>query len=403
MKTRNWVGMIVLLIILLACRLPGGRNSAVPVIETIPALPTGEQAAPVETVETAEAVDPVVIDEPPDADSGLDGILRGQISFVNGGSLWRYLLETDESVLVAEGHAWDAASFSWVDRAQFSPDGRYLAYTVNNRSLIQDLLNGEIFDLTARGDFFSWVSSGTGFFAVQGEFLAACDQVEDFSDQAWISFEIHRFELTDLENPTLIVRLPGGLQFLSDISPGGDYASVIMCGCQAGCGPPQLWHLTALAPVTSPLEPASHEFAFAPDGERMAVNEFHMGYEDSPLYVSATDFSQLEQIFLQAEVAIPKMRWSPGGDWIAFNALHFSSESWEETDQCVMVIRPDGSQLVEAACGYAELAAWSPDGGQLLYRLGDSLWVYNLAEGGHTRLPIESDAKIEFVDWGRLP
>ena len=327
----------------------------------------------------------------------------GQIAFFQGDTLYRYLSDRGQILPVISGLEVVVPRFTGGRFLQFSPCGRYLGLTLESTSMIIDLETDARYDLQHLGDFFAWQGEGAQFYAVWGMFIDACF-LDQLDEQDQFEFEILLVDLADLDHPATVATVPGELRYLWDVSLDGAYASVLLCACFTVCGSQELWQLDTMTVVPSLLDEGFEEYDFSPDNHKMAISyTFVAGYTDSPIYVAGRDYSDLRQVFYQPEVVPLYKTWCPNSQWIAFNALDFIPATGEYIDDCVMLVRYDGAELIEVACGFAELAAWSPEGDQLLYRLEDALWVYDLAEGGHTSLPIESDARIELFAWGRLP
>jgi Tol biopolymer transport system component len=141
----------------------------------------------------------------------------------------------------------------------------------------------------------------------------------------------------------------------------------------------------------------------------MTVSRQQMfGYVESALYVANTDYSEILEVFSAPNTASLDARWSPDGEWIAFTTVSFSDDEFTETDRCVRLIRPDGSQEAMVECTFAELATWSPDGAQLLYSQNDGsleqFFIYDLITGTKTPIPIQVDPYTKgYIAWGRLP
>jgi Tol biopolymer transport system component len=83
-------------------------------------------------------------------------------------------------------------------------------------------------------------------------------------------------------------------------------------------------------------------------------------------------------------------RWSPAGDWIAYDSLG-----------TLMLIHPDGTGhqalFDRGAYGYLPGVAWSPDGQWLIYRNYDRLALVNVASG--LRLPLSTTLGLAEPTW----
>ena len=329
----------------------------------------------------------------------------GQISYMHEGNLWRYLVDSGDNFQVT--------SFGMVGehgtdypRAQFSPDGRFLAFNMGDGSWIQDFKTDNIIDISPYGLFFTWQGEGYQYYSIQGDM--ECPAIEDLDDQELINFDIVRFSVEDLSSPTFIANIGGGLRFLGAISSSGEWASINSCGCYSECGPASLWHLPTLSIITPPDDLFLGSFDFSPDNERMVFWQQQMyGYVEAPLFAANTDYTDTIELFNSFDAAPLNAHWSPDGSWIAFTVGYFDDE-FTETDRCVSVIKPDGTQMIEVACQFANMVTWSSGGTQLLYSQNDGsldhFFIYDLDFWMVSPIPIIVDVyTISYIDWGRLP
>jgi hypothetical protein len=261
-------------------------------------------------------------------------------------------------------------------------------------------------DISPYGQFFAWGGEETQFYAIQGEM--ECPAIEDLDDQELLNFDIVRLNVKDLSNATQIANVGGGLRFIQAISPDGEWASINICGCYSECGPASLWHLPTLSIVTPPDGVDVGSFDFSHDSQLMVFwREQMYGYVEAPLYAADTYYGDAIELFDSSNAAPLNARWSPDIEWVAFTSVYFDDEL-TETDRCVWLIKPDGTQETEVECLFAELAAWSPDGTQLLYSQNDDsleeYYIYDLFTGTKTPIPIQVDPYSKgYFDWGRLP
>jgi hypothetical protein len=330
----------------------------------------------------------------------------GQIAYISGGNVWRYLISDGQSVQVTMDGAADNPETRY-SNPQFSPDGRYLAFTKNGVSSVVDLTSGDVIDLMGYGMFFRWDTSGNQFFTTRGDF--ECPSLENLDDQDLLNFDVLRYNLSNLETPEIIANVGGGLKFLTAISNDGQWAGIQNCACYSECGSTSLWHLPTASTIAMPEELYAGNLDFSPDASQVILSQYQMyGYVQSPLYVAGSDLYNMTVVFEEANVAPTLALWSPDGAWIAFTAISFDQDSMEATDSRVILIRPDASEMTVAASGFAELVDWSPDSSKLLYKLGDpaseTFYIYDLDDWSQTPVPMTIDPYTSrSMDWGRLP
>lgn len=327
----------------------------------------------------------------------------GQIAYTFRGNLWRYLIDSGQTVQVTTDGSPDDYLNSY-GRPRFSPDGRYLAINQGDDSTILDLVDNSLIDLSDYGQFFAWTGEGTQFFGLQGDF--ACPDIEDLEDQVLINFDILEFNLDDLANPTHLANIDGGLKFPTAISSDGQWASIVHCACYSECGSENLWNLPTATIIDPPIELFPGYIDFSPDNTRLTISIYQLyGYFHSPLYAANIDYSEVMEIFSDPDVAPIDAQWSPDGEWIAFTGVVLTDDEMVEADRCVHLVRPDGSQEVIVECMDANFLTWSPGGDQLLYsqQIGaqENIFIYDLATGSSTELPIQMDPFFG-IDWGRL-
>ena len=401
----------LLLAITLACRLPGltpapttDRPTLTPEYKEEPrplTEPTATEALPPTPDPTPTQPEPTPQPTTTPADAGQNA---GQIAYIFGGNLWRYLVDSGQSVQVTtDGIPGDYLNS--YGRPHFSPDGRYLAFHQGDRSTILDLVDNTLIDLSAYGQFFAWRGQDRQFYGVQGDF--ACPDIDDLDDQVLINFDILRYDLDDLANPTPLANIGGGLSFLSAISGDGEWASIVFCGCYSECGSEHLWHLPSASAVPPPMDLAAGNIDFSPDNLQLTVSQYQrFGYYQSPLYVANIDYTGMVEIFSAPDIAPIHVRWSPDGEWIAFTGVIIDDDMFMEAERCAWLIKPDGSQAAMLACDFADFITWSPDGDQLLFsqEVGSQTqyFIYDLATDSTTLLPIQVDPFFG-MDWGRLP
>jgi hypothetical protein len=416
MKKSVPLGLLTLMIVAatLACRLPGlsaptatDEPEATQVI--IGAEPTATEDAlpspePTSTEDVSPSPEPAATDPEPTAGPPTSPDNAGQIAYTFNGNLWWYIIDSDEAIQMTTD-AVTGDHMTTYRKPGFSPDGRYLAYNQGNNSWVTDLVNDTLIDISAYGQFFAWSDEDSQFFGVKGDF--ACPDIEDLDDQYLINFDILRFDIENISNPTLLVNIGGGLKVPVEISGDGQWASIAHCACYSECGSENLWHLPTASSIDPPIDMYPGNIDFSPDNTQLTVSQHQMfGYMQSPLYVANINYAGMTEVFSIPDVAPVNAQWSPDGAWLAFTGVIFDEDAFTEIDRCVRLVKPDGSQEYVAECMFAEFVTWSPDGGHLLYsqRVGakNQLYIYNLGTSARTKLPIQADP-YTLVDWGRLP
>ena len=399
---------IVLMVVTLACGISKKEPSPsiqveVPVTQEVSQpnqeQPTAEQP-PLEQPTEAE---PVTTEETPEPEPN-----AGQIAYIYQANIYRYLVDTGEiEQITTDGVMGDNQNA--YGSAQFSPDGRYLAYNkgFHEQSFFLDLLNDTTTDISGSGIFFRWVGEGLQYFATVGGY--ECPAIENLEDQELINFDLFRVDYENPASSTFLSNIGGGLKYLAAISQDGEWVSVNFCGCYSECGGENLWHLPTQSGITPPVDLYPGSIDFSPDSQRLAVSQHQMfGYVESPLYTANIDFSDTLEIFFEPSVAPIGMQWSPDGEWIAFTAVSFADDAFTEIDKRVIIIKSDGSQQTVVESGFAEFVEWSPDGSQLIFsqKISDDmkqLYIYDLTSADKTMLPFTFDRYSDFVtDWGTL-
>ena len=357
-----------------------------------PAVPTDEPTQAVPDSTATEEPEPTPTETPPN---------NGQILYVSGGNIWRYLVDRGETTQLTSDGLADSYENAY-NSPLFSADGRYASYMLNGVSFLHNLQENTVVSLPVR--IIQWSNSDPStFYAASGTF--ECPAVEDLEDQTEINFDLLRYDVTALESPTLIVNVAGGLFFPQSLSNDEQYASIMHCACYSECGGATLHHLPSNSVIVSPPDLFPGEIHFSPDGSRLATSPFQIyGYFESALYLANSDFSGVFPLYSAPNIAVVNPRWSPLGDWIAFTAYDIADEM-TLSDTRVMIINLDGSVVLEIAASNAEFTDWSPDASQILFHRGTwgsyESFIYDIVSGTTTELPFT--ASWAEMDWGVLP
>ncbi len=122
--------------------------------------------------------------------------------------------------------------------------------------------------------------------------------------------------------------------------------------------------------------------SWAPDGKRLVTAARRKGDATEAIYVVNADGTALRRITPAGHEA-QYASWSPAGDRIAFTYVRAGGFD-------LFTIRPDGSGLRrlthEGAAGMNNWAMWSPDGSEIAWGKGESIWVMNADGSGKRRV-----------------
>ncbi|MEE4194119.1 MAG: hypothetical protein V2J07_02865 [Anaerolineae bacterium] len=389
--------LVVALMLSMACSLLEqltAPQASVPTLEPGPPIqePTQPQSEPEATATAAPEPTALPTETPPN---------HGQIVYIAGGNVWRYLIDRAENLQLTFDGVADSYEGSY-GNPLLSTDGRYVSYTKNGVSYLHNLEDNSFVTLPVL--IFQWSQSRpASFYASQGNFM--CPEIENLEEQTAINFDLLRYDVADLAAPALIANIGGGLKFPQAISDNEQYISLLYCACYSECGNYVIHQLPSNTPLSAPPDVYAGAVDFSPDSSRLVTSQWQLyGYAESPLYLANSDFSGAITLYSAPQVAVVHPRWSPDGGWVAFTAYDIAEE-FELSDKRVLLTNLDGSVLQEIADGNAEFSTWSPDGSQLLFYRGEwgafSLFLHDLLSGSTTALPITAST-VE-IDWGVLP
>jgi len=393
---------LILIILSLSCHLPG-LQVPVDTEEHEIRPPTTENTITAATDESLDLKPTITEELPPTPEPTSPKATDGQIAYIHKGNVWRYFISSQEMIQVTTDGVPGDNSKSYGNLA-FSPDGRYLTFSKDSETTIIDFTNNALINISDYGQFFSWTAEGTQFYSVQGDF--ECPEIDELDNQVLINFDIYKFDLNNLENPTHLANIGGGLNFMLTISNDGKWASIIHCGCYSSCGSENLYYLPTKEIFSPPVDLYPGYISFSPDSNQMVVSNFQLyGYFESPLYLAKIDFTDVTEIFSQTNVEPICAQWSPDGEWIVFIGVILTEDGFEELDRCIQLIKSDGSHQYIVECSGANFLTWSPTGDQLLYsQKADNqreIYIYDLTSNQSTKLPIQADPSFG-IDWGRL-
>lgn len=400
--------LIMLVLVTLACGI-SKKEPSPSIQEEVPATqdvlqPNLEQpTADLPPLEQPTEPEPIAAEETPEIEPN-----AGQIAYIYQANIYRYLVDSGEiEQITTDGVIGDNQNA--YGNAQFSPDGRYLAYNkgFHKQSFLLDLLNDTTTEISDSGIFFRWAGEGSQYFATVGGY--ECPAIENLEDQELINFDLLRVDYENLASSIFLSNIGRGLKYLAAISNDSEWVSVNFCGCYSECGGENLWHLPTQSAITPAVDLYPGSIDFSPDSQRLTVSQHQMfGYVESPVYVAEIDLTNMTEVFFEPNVAPIGMQWSPDGDWIAFTAISFADDAFTEIDKRVIIIKSDGSQQTVVEYGFAEFVDWSPDGSQLIFSQEISedmkqLYIYDLTSADKTMLPFTFDRYSDFVtDWGAL-
>jgi hypothetical protein len=358
--------------------------------EIATSMPEVSDTPPTEVIPTA--TEEVPTDAPPS---------RGQIVYVFGGEVWRYLVDMNSTEQITSG------SSGFYSNLKVSGDGAFAAYNRDDMIHILNLGDSSEQLLGDVGAFVNWGEGDGEIYTFESD-LTCEDFADDIQNQDMINYDVLRVNISDPSSFITLANIPGGMRLPEGIYNYGTWASMASCGCYSECGGFSLWYLPTVTQISHPdVGLNAGGFSFSPDFSQVTFSNLQMyGYFQSPLYVSDPNYTSSSVIYNEANVAVVEPMWSPAGDWIAFTGINFDDSSMEITNSRVILIRSDGSEqrVVESDMGW--LVDWSPDGQYLLYRRegspSDTFTIYSLMDASKTLLPFTAD-EYRPVDWGYLP
>ncbi len=326
---------------------------------------------------------------------------RGQIVYVFGGEVWRYLVDLNSTEQITSG------SSGFYSNLMVSGDGVFAAYNRDGMIHILNLGDSSEQVIANVGTFVNWGEGDGEIYTFESD-LSCEDFADDIQNQDMINYDVLRVNISDPSSFINLANIPGGMRLPEGIYNYGTWASMASCGCYSECGGFSLWYLPTVTQMSHPdVGTNAGGFSFSPDYSQVTFSNLQMyGYFQSPLYVSDPNYTSSAVIYNETNVAVVEPMWSPAGDWIAFTGINFDDSTMEITNSRVILIRPDGSEqrIVEDVSGW--LVDWSPDGQYLLYRQegspSDTFTIYALIDASKTLLPFTVD-EYRPVDWGYLP
>jgi TolB protein len=128
----------------------------------------------------------------------------------------------------------------------------------------------------------------------------------------------------------------------------------------------------------------------SPDGKRIAFNSNLSG---EPL-MSIVDVDGSRFVDLSSVGEGGQAAWSPDGGSVLFASQRDHTDYHKD----IYVMRPDGSGVKRLTRARAETPAWSPDGRYIVFSAG-RLFVMRSDGSGITVLPTEGVGQTAFPDW----
>lgn len=394
------VGVLFVLFLLSGCSL--FRTDAID-------MPTDDEKVITPENTEATALPPVVSELPPAEEiltetqdvNTEETTSKGQIVYVFGGEVWRYMVDMNTTAQITSG------SNGFYSNLAVSGDGAFAAYNQDDGVHILTLDDGTEQLLGNVGSFVNWGEAAGEIYTFSSDLICE-DFVNDIQNQNQINYDVMRVNISDTSNNFTIANIPGGMRLPQGVYNYGTWVSMASCGCYSECGGYSLWYLPTMTQLSHPnVGLNAGGFSFSPDYSQVTFSNLQMyGYFQSPVYVSDPNFTNSMIIYNETNVAVVDPMWSPEGEWIAFTGINYDNNTLEITNSRVIMIRPDGSEqrVVEDVSG--RLVDWSPDGQYLLYRQegspSDTYTIYSLMDASKTLLPFTAD-EYRPVDWGNLP
>lgn len=389
------VGVLFIIFLLSACSVPVTEVVDLPTEEEKAVTPESTDITTSEAVTTEEILtetEEVMTEEP---------LSEGQIVYVFGGEVWRYIVDLNATAQITSG------SSGYYSKLAVSGEGTFAAYNRDDVIHILNLDNGTEQLISNVGAFVNWGEAEGEIYTFRSD-LSCDDFANDIQNQDQINYDVLRVNLSDTSSTFTVTNIPGGMRMPQGIYNYGTYASMASCGCYSECGGYSLWYLPTLIQLSHPdVGTNAGGFSFSPDYSQVTFSNLQMyGYFQSPVYVSDPNFTSSTVVYNEANVAVIDPTWSPTGEWIAFTAISYDNNTMEITNSRVILIRPDGSEqrVVEDISGW--MVDWSPDGQNLLYKQdgspSDTFTIYSLLDASKTLLPFTAD-EYRPVDWGNLP
>jgi TolB protein len=129
--------------------------------------------------------------------------------------------------------------------------------------------------------------------------------------------------------------------------------------------------------------------SWSPDGKRIAFNNNLAG--SGRMYIVDVDGSGL--VDLSGAGQGHEVAWSPDGRTILFASSRDHSDNYND----IYAIRPDGTGVQRLTTTRAEMPAWSPDGGHVVFSMG-GLFVMRADGSCIEKLPADIGTAT-FPDW----
>jgi len=131
----------------------------------------------------------------------------------------------------------------------------------------------------------------------------------------------------------------------------------------------------------------------SPDGQRIVFSGVKKGIPGPNLWTVPITGGQPVQLTMKTQLKAWQPRWSPDGQWIAFESERAVSDD-RKLDENIFIVSARGGeprQLTRHSDCFCELMAWSPGGDSIAYACSDAIIRITPAGGGEPRTVLKVD------------